>query len=65
MKARMKQGCAPAVIGCRVVPPFPEYWDVPPKETAGVAALVRAGIVEYEPTQRGIAAGTERVRRRG
>lgn len=53
-QARMKLGVSPILLGGSAsVPPHPAYWDVPQSEEAGVALLVKAGMVEYKPFQEG------------
>jgi hypothetical protein len=53
MRARMKPGHSPIVLGgCTVVPGYPEYWDVPEVYSDAILNLVEAGVCEYEPPPR-------------
>ncbi len=40
----------PIILDCAFVPEHPAYWLVPESASAGVALLVEAGQVEYEPS---------------
>lgn len=50
LRARMKPGCRPIIMGgVHVVPEHPTYWVVPADYAAGVEVFVKEGTVEYEP----------------
>ena len=49
MRARMKPGVRPIVLGGSVlVPEYPMYWEVPASESAAVENLVTDGQAEFE-----------------
>lgn len=50
LRARMKSGVRPVVLGGVVlVPEYPTYWEVPADTADGVAQLVAEGQIEYAP----------------
>ncbi len=50
MRARMKPGVRPIVLGgIHLAPAYPTYFEVPSEDASAIEMLHAAGEVEYEP----------------